>query len=117
VLPFIRKRESMPTTVQEMLRLIWKHPVNRGARVRAFTGMALWQGYKRLAARPFDLKVYGGMRFRAYPDSTKVGRFVYFGGLPDCRAMTFMQRHLRPGDGFIDGGPARECSPSWRPNS
>lgn len=51
-----------------------------------------------------DLSVYGGMSFRAYPDSTQPGRFVYFGGLPDYEEMTFMKRYLRPGDGFIDGG-------------
>ncbi|MFD9359189.1 FkbM family methyltransferase [Streptomyces sp. NPDC060031] len=44
------------------------------------------------------------MSFRAYPDSTQPGRFVYFGGLPDYEEMTFMKRYLRPGDGFIDGG-------------
>lgn len=94
----------MPTTVQGMFRLISNHPANRGRRVRAFAGMALWQGYKHLVGKAFNLKVYGDMRFRAYPDSTQVGRFIYFGGLPDYEAMTFMTRYLRPGDGFIDGG-------------
>ncbi|ATW51766.1 hypothetical protein CGZ69_32165 [Streptomyces peucetius subsp. caesius ATCC 27952] len=94
----------MPTTVQEMLRLIWNHPANRGHRSGAYARMALWQAHKRLVGRPFDLKVYDGMRFRAYPDSTQVGRLLYFGGLPDFEAMTFMKRYLRPGDGFIDGG-------------
>ncbi|WP_162467327.1 FkbM family methyltransferase [Streptomyces cavernae] len=94
----------MPTTVREMLGLIADHPANRGRRVQAFARMALWQGYKRAVGKPFDLRVYDGMRFRAYPDSTQVGRLVYFGGLPDYQAMTFMKRYLRPGDGFIDGG-------------
>ncbi|MFI2369181.1 FkbM family methyltransferase [Streptomyces sp. NPDC018833] len=94
----------MPTTVQEILRLIWNHPANRGHRLGAYARMALWQAHKRLVGRPFDLKVYDGMRFRAHPDSTQVGRLLYFGGLPDFQAMTFMKRYLRPGDGFIDGG-------------
>ncbi|MEV4330798.1 FkbM family methyltransferase [Streptomyces sp. NPDC049597] len=87
-----------------MLRLIWNHPANRGRRPRAYARMALWQAHKRLVGRPFDLKVYDGMRFRTHPDSTQVGRLLYFGGLPDFEAMTFMKRYLRPGDGFIDGG-------------
>ncbi|MGW7355812.1 FkbM family methyltransferase [Streptomyces sp. NPDC054802] len=87
-----------------MLRLIWNHPANQGHRPRAYARMALWQAHKRLVGKPFDLKVYDGMRFRAYPDSTQVGRLLYFGGLPDFEAMTFMKRYLRPGDGFIDGG-------------
>jgi FkbM family methyltransferase len=54
--------------------------------------------------RPRDLRVYDGLVFRAYPDSTQPGRFVYFGGIPDYEEMTFMHRYLRPGDRFIDGG-------------
>ncbi|MFP1627997.1 FkbM family methyltransferase [Streptomyces sp. 5K101] len=87
-----------------MLRLIWNHPANRGHRPGAYARMTLWQAHKRLVARPFDLKVYDDMRFRAHPDSTQVGRLLYYGGLPDFEAMTFMKRYLRPGDGFIDGG-------------
>nr|WP_200422224.1 FkbM family methyltransferase [Streptomyces sp. Y2F8-2] len=87
-----------------MAELVWKHPANRGRRAQAFASMAGWQAWKRLVGRPRELSVYGGMSFRAYPDSTQPGRFVYFGGLPDYAEMTFMKRYLRPGDGFIDGG-------------
>lgn len=94
----------MPTTIPGMVRLAWEHPANRGRRARALAGMAGWQAWKRLVRRPVDLSVYGDLSFRAYPDSTQPGRFVYFGGLPDYEEMTFMKRYLRPGDGFIDGG-------------
>jgi FkbM family methyltransferase len=94
----------LPTTVHGMLKMIWDHPANRGRRVRALAAMTGWQTWKRLVRRPFDLSVYGGMSFRAYRDSSQVGRFLYFGGLPDYEEMTFMRRYLRPGDGFIDGG-------------
>ncbi|MGP3966393.1 FkbM family methyltransferase [Streptomyces sp. 6N223] len=94
----------MPTTVAGVIKMIWDHPANRGRRVRALAAMTGWQAYKRLIGRPFDLSVYDGMPFRAYPDSSQVGRFLYFGGLPDYEEMTFMERFLRPGDGFIDGG-------------
>lgn len=94
----------MPTTVRGMIKLIWDHPANRGRRGRALAGMARWQVRKHAVRRPFDLTVYGDMSFRAYPDSSQPGRFIYFGGLPDHAEMTFMRRYLRPGDGFIDGG-------------
>jgi FkbM family methyltransferase len=94
----------MPTTVRGMIKLIWDHPANQGCRGRALVDMALWQAWKRTVRRPFDLTVYGDMRFRAYPDSSQAGRFIYFGRLPDYDEMTFMRRYLRPGDGFIDGG-------------
>jgi FkbM family methyltransferase len=94
----------VPTTVPILLRLIWQHPANRHRRLRAVAQAALWQAYKHTIARPFDLRVYGQLRLRAYPDSHEPGRFIYYGGLPEFDEMTFMQRYLRPGDGFIDGG-------------
>lgn len=94
----------MPTTIHGMAKMVWEHPANRGRRAQAFAAMAGWQAWKRMIGRPLDLSVYDGMSFRAYPDSTQPGRFVYFGGLPDYEEMTFMKRYLRPGDGFIDGG-------------
>lgn len=94
----------MPTTIRGMLKDIWSHPANANGRARAFVRMATWQARKRLIGKPYGLSVYGDMTFRAYPDSTQPGRFIYFGGLPDYEEMTFMRRYLRPGDGFIDGG-------------
>lgn len=94
----------MPTTVRGMAKMIWDHPANRGRRGRAFVDTALWQTWKRTIGRPFALTVYGDMKFRAYNDSSQVGRFIYFGGIPDYAEMTFMRRYLRRGDGFIDGG-------------
>jgi FkbM family methyltransferase len=87
-----------------MIKMIWDHPANRRRRCRALVDMALWQAWKRTVNRPFSLTVYGDMRFRAFPDSSQPGRYIYFGGLPDYDEMTFMNRYLRPGDGFIDGG-------------
>lgn len=94
----------MPTTARGIVKELLGHPANRGRRVRALAAMAKWQVRKRLVKQPGELQVYAGMRFQAYPDSTQVGRFVYFGGLPDYEEMMFMRRYLRPGDGFIDGG-------------
>jgi FkbM family methyltransferase len=94
----------MPTTLPILLRLIWEHPANRDHRIRAVGKAALWQAYKRTIRQPFDLRVYDGLRLRAYPDSQETGRFIYYGGLPDYDEMMFMRRYLRPGDNFVDGG-------------
>jgi FkbM family methyltransferase len=63
-----------------------------------------WQAYKRTIARPFNMRIYNDLLFRAYPDSHEPGRLIYFRGLPDYNEMVFMQRYLRTGDQFIDGG-------------
>jgi FkbM family methyltransferase len=94
----------MPTTLPILVRLIWEHPANRRRRIRAVAKAALWQAYKRTIRHPFDLRVYDGLRLRAYPDSEETGRFIYYGGLPDYDEMIFMRRYLRPGDNFVDGG-------------
>lgn len=99
-----RTVHAMPTSPKILLEQIWKHPANRRRRVRALSAAVGWQAYKHLSDKPRDLKVYGGMCFRAHPTSTQPGRFLYFGGYPDYEEMTFMCRFLRPGDGFIDGG-------------
>lgn len=94
----------MPTTVRTLLDLIVHHPANQGRRGRALARALGWQLYKRTIRRPFNLRVYDGMRMRAYADSHQPGRMIYFGGMPDWEEMQFMLRYLRPGDGFIDAG-------------
>lgn len=87
-----------------MVSLIWNHPANEGHRTRALAKAAAWQAYKRTIKRPFDLRVFGTMRLRAYSDSHQPGRIIYYNGLPDFEEMSFIRRYLRPGDRFIDGG-------------
>ncbi|WP_327588947.1 FkbM family methyltransferase [Nonomuraea sp. NBC_00507] len=97
----------METKIQCARRVIdmtLTHPNNRGRRAKAISRMVLWQLWKRLIGRPFNIRVFRDMTFRAHPDSTEVGRFVYFGSLYEYEEMCFMERYLRPGDGFIDGG-------------
>jgi FkbM family methyltransferase len=88
---------------QGMLKAILSHPANRDSRGAALIRTARWQAWKRLIRHPFDLTVYENMKIRAYPDG-QASRFFYFGPLPDHPEMTFIQRYLRPGDGFIDCG-------------
>lgn len=94
----------MLTTVRDLTELMWNHPANAHHRLRAFAKAGAWQVYKRVIGRPFTMRVYEDLRIRCYADSHQPGRLIYFGGLPDFEEMTFMQRYLRPGDGFIDAG-------------
>ena len=87
-----------------LAKLIWDHPANRGRKVRALAGSVAWQCYKRTIARPVDLKVFGDLKFRCYPDSHEASRLIYFSGFPDPTEMVFLKRYLRPGDGAIDAG-------------
>ena len=87
-----------------LAKLIWDHPANRGRKVRALAGSVAWQCYKRTIARPFDLEVFGDLKFRCYPDSHEASRLIYFSGLPDPTEMMFLKRYLRPGDRAIDAG-------------
>lgn len=87
-----------------LAKLIWEHPANRGRKVRALAGSVAWQCYKRTVARPFDLEVFGDLKFRCYPDSLEASRLIYFSGLPDPTEMIFLKRYLRPGDRAIDAG-------------
>lgn len=91
-------------TVSVMLRLIWRHPSNRGRRLRSLFKAVLWQGYKRVVRRPITVRAYGSINIRCYPGSNEGGRFIYFSGFPDFDQMTFVRRYLRPGDRFLDCG-------------
>lgn len=96
---------TMPTTVPIMVDLIRRHPANAGRQTMALIRMAAWQAYKRTIRKPLIVSGCDGLfRIKAYPDNAEGGRFVYFGGMPDFTEMTLMQRTLRPGDVFVDGG-------------
>jgi FkbM family methyltransferase len=85
-------------------RQVWNHPANRHRRGRALARAIGWQLYKRIAKRPLDIRVYSGMKIRCYPDSGSASNVLYFTPYYEYHEMQFLQRYLRPGDGFIDGG-------------
>jgi FkbM family methyltransferase len=88
----------------KVLRYVWTHPGNRGARSAALLRAVRWQLRKRATGRHLDLPVFGGLTLRCYPDSASASSVIYGGGLPDYNEMTFIKRYLRPGDSFIDVG-------------
>jgi FkbM family methyltransferase len=84
-------------------RRVLDHPNNRQHKLRALGRAAAWQVYRRTSRRPITRPAYG-LRIRLYPGSGSAANLVYFGRFYEPSDMMFLDRYLRPGDGFIDGG-------------
>ena len=87
-----------------VLGYVWSHPANRGLQVRAIARAVWWQLRKRLLPGPHDIRVFGGLTLRCYPDSPSASLVIYCDESPDYHEMHFMRRYLRPGDAVLDGG-------------
>jgi FkbM family methyltransferase len=98
----LRKRSSFDYA-KSIVTSVVKHPSNDGRRVRALARAVGWQLYKRVYRRPLDIR-YAGLHLRCHPDSNSASNVIYYGVKYDFDEMTFMQRYLRPGDGYIDVG-------------
>lgn len=83
---------------------VWRHPANRGARLRAVLRGALWLAYRHLSSSPVRRAGPGGFRYYCLPGNNFCKRMVLYSGLPDYPEMSFMLHYLRPGDGFLDVG-------------
>jgi FkbM family methyltransferase len=88
---------------RRITRAVVRHPANEARRGRALSRAIGWQLYKRVVRRPLEIS-YAGFRLRCYPDSHSASNIFYFGALYDWHEMRFLQRYLRPGDGFVDVG-------------
>lgn len=86
------------------MRDVWAHPNNRSHRGRAVARALGWQLRKRALRRPVERSYLGTLRLRIHPDSGSGSNLVYFGDRYDRDEMAFVERYLRPGDGFIDAG-------------
>lgn len=84
--------------------MIWRHPANRGRRVRALVRAVGWQTFKRCGGSHWDVEAFGASRVRCYAGSYSAGRVIYYGGRPDWDEMGFVAHYLRPGDAVIDVG-------------
>lgn len=90
--------------IVHVVKRIWNFESNRGHRVRAVVRGLGWQIQKRLTKQPRDIRVFGDMTLRCYPDSHGAGLMIYSGGWFDYDDMYFVQRYLQPGDVFLDVG-------------
>lgn len=93
----------MNATHLQLPVLVWKHPGNRGHRVRALARLAGWQVWERLTRRSWTVVLASVRRLRCEPHSTSASGVIYF-GLPDWEEMNLLLDFLRPGDVFIDVG-------------
>lgn len=63
-----------------------------------------WQIRKRIQKKPIDIRVFGDIILRCYPDSPSASLVIYCKESPDYHEMHFMRRYLRSGDNVIDVG-------------
>ena len=88
----------------DVIKYIWTHPANRRRKLRALADSVGWQLEKRLTGHTRDIRVFGDLRLRCYPDSNGAGIMIYANGWYDYDEMHFVQRYLRPGDAVVDVG-------------
>ena len=63
-----------------------------------------WQVSKRITGKARDIRVFGGLKLRCYPDSPSASLVIYCDESPDYHEMHFIRRYLRPKDVFLDVG-------------
>jgi FkbM family methyltransferase len=99
-----RVRSFPPVRSVSVIRQVLSHPSNQGARWAAVKRALLWQLRSRTRSAPLDLVVYGGLTLRAHPRSNSASNVIYFTPYYDPDEMAFLNRFLKAGDTFVDGG-------------
>ncbi len=85
-------------------RKIWRHPNNRGRRLRRLAASIAFQLRKRLGRLPATLPLGEELRVVADRQAGGVSNLVYFGSYFEYHELRFCERYLRPGDHVVDGG-------------
>ncbi len=85
-----------------VLGLIWHEESNRKQRVRRLFLFLGWQFWKRVVKTTIVVKLFNGLRFRAYPDC-QASSGVMYTRVPDSRDILFLRAHIREGT-LIDVG-------------
>jgi len=91
------------TVVGRTAHRIWAHPENRGVRGRRLARWVAWQGWQRVARRPWTIRWHGPLRLVCHPHDHVTTMAMYY-GLYDREEMRFLLAWLRPGDTFLDVG-------------
>jgi FkbM family methyltransferase len=87
---------------RNVVQHVWKHPYNRGHRLKRLayaTGFQLWT---RATGKPLKVKVADHSRMWAQLHFSASSEVVY--GNPPCADVVCWARYLKPGDWFIDVG-------------
>lgn len=90
-------------TVARVVRHIWVHPANRGARGRALLRAVRFQLVGRLLRRPSHARVGSQGRMICYLHSNGASAMLY-ANPPDFEEMNFWRQFLHRGDLFVDLG-------------
>lgn len=93
----------MKPTYLQLPILVWRHPGNRGHRIRALARLVGWQLWERVTGRSWRVRLASVRLLNCEPHSTSASSVLYF-GLPDWEEMNLILDFLRPGDIFIDVG-------------
>ncbi len=75
---------------------------NRNQRVKRLLLFFGWQFWKRVIRRPVVVRLFNGLRFRAYPDC-QASSAVMYAQIPDSRDTLFLRAHIMEGT-LIDIG-------------
>ena len=94
---------SLLARAAEVLEFTWKHPANRGRRVRALAAVARFQVLGRLLGRRAIARVGDHSVIRADVHAYHAARAMY-GNPLDWNEMTAWRRTLKPGSLFVDVG-------------
>ena len=89
---------------KRVFNYIWTHPSNRNKKFYALIKAVSWQIYKRLQPGPHDIKIFGGLTLRCYPDSPSASLMIYCDENPDYHEMHFLRCYLLDGDRMLDVG-------------
>ena len=84
-------------------RRIWRHPENRGRRLRTIGLYFVWQAWERTVKRPWVITLAPGRKIRCYPHCAVSSGTLYY-RLPERSSMRFLVDHLQPGDTMVDVG-------------
>jgi FkbM family methyltransferase len=91
------------TTAARVFKRIASHESGQGkpwVPIMRFLG---WQLRKRSYPKPVIITAFNGAKLKCYPDRVTSSGVIYF-GWPDWHEMHWLNRVLRPGDGFLDVG-------------
>jgi FkbM family methyltransferase len=85
-----------------VLGSIWREPSNRHQRVKRLFLFSGWQFWKRAIRQPLVVRLFNGLRFRAYPDC-QMSSAVMYARIPDSRDILYLRAHMGQGT-LIDVG-------------
>lgn len=92
-----------PRAAAQVVRQLWRHPANRGVRLRKLSEALAFQARGRILGRPSRTEVGTHSQMWVHLHSGAAARALY-ANPPDWREMHVWRQFLRPHDLFIDVG-------------